>query len=225
AISLGKQIQLEMDGAETELDRTIIEAIKDPLMHLIRNSCDHGIESPEARIQAGKPPQGVLTLRAYHEGGQVNIEISDDGAGIDVARVKQKAIEKGLLRPEQVDKLSDREALNLIFEAGFSTTETVTNLSGRGVGMDVVKSHIEKIGGVVDVFSRRGEGTTVKIKIPLTLAIIPGLVVSCDDRRDTPRAGGANRDQQFVIPQVSLVKLIRLEGEAAQRSIERIRDT
>ena len=117
AMTLGKQIRLQMDGAETELDRTIIEAIKDPLMHLVRNSCDHGIESPEVRIRAGKPPQGTLTLRAYHEGGQVNIEIGDDGAGIDVARVKQKAIENGLLRPEQAEKLSDREALSLIFLA------------------------------------------------------------------------------------------------------------
>jgi two-component system chemotaxis sensor kinase CheA len=120
-----------MDGADTELDRTIIEAIKDPLVHLIRNSCDHGIERPEIRAEAGKPPQGILTLRAYHEGGQVNIEIGDDGAGIDVARVKQKAVEKGLLRSEQVEKLSDREALNLIFLPGFSTAQTVTNVSGR----------------------------------------------------------------------------------------------
>ena len=151
AVALGKQIRLEMDGAETELDRTIIEAIKDPLIHLVRNSCDHGIERPEVRARAGKPPQGRLTLRAYHEGGQVNIEIGDDGAGIDVARVKQKAVEKGLLRPEQAEKLSDREALNLIFMPGLSTAKTVTNVSGRGVGMDVVKSHIEKIGGVVDI--------------------------------------------------------------------------
>ena len=136
-------------------------------------------------MRAGKPPQGRLTLRAYHEGGQVNIEIGDDGAGIDVARVKQKAVEKGLLRPEQAEKLSDREALNLIFLPGFSTAQTVTNVSGRGVGMDVVKSHIEKIGGVVDVFSRPGEGATVKIKIPLTLAIIPGLVIT--QRRRTVR--------------------------------------
>ena len=121
AVALGKQIRLEMDGAETELDRTIIEAIKDPLVHLVRNSCDHGVEPPEVRVRAGKPPQGRLTLRAYHEGGQVNIEIGDDGAGIDVARVKQKAIEKGLLRPEQSEKLTDREALNLVFQPGFST--------------------------------------------------------------------------------------------------------
>ncbi len=212
AIALGKQIQLEMDGAETELDRTIIEAIKDPLMHLIRNSCDHGIELPDARIAAGKPPQGKLTLRAFHEGGQVNIEIGDDGAGIDVARVKQKAIEKGLLRPEQADKLSEREALGLIFLPGFSTAQAVTNISGRGVGMDVVKSHIEKIGGVVDLFSRPGQGATVKIRIPLTLAIIPGLIVV---------SGG----ERFVIPQVSLLELIRIDGDSAGKHIEHVHGT
>jgi two-component system chemotaxis sensor kinase CheA len=135
-----------MDGAETELDRTIIESIRDPLMHIVRNSCDHGIELPDDRVRAGKPPQGKLILRAFHEGGQVNIEISDDGAGIDGARVKKKAVEKGLLRPEQASKLSEREAMNLIFLPGFSTSQKVTNISGRGVGMDVVKSHVEKIG-------------------------------------------------------------------------------
>jgi two-component system, chemotaxis family, sensor kinase CheA len=212
ATTLGKQIRLQMDGAETELDRTIIEAIKDPLMHLVRNSCDHGIESPEVRVRAGKSPQGTLTLRAYHEGGQVNIEIGDDGAGIDVARVKQKALENGLLRPEQAEKLSDREALSLIFQPGFSTAQTVTNFSGRGVGMDVVKSHIEKIGGVVDLFSRLGEGATVKIRIPLTLAIIPGLVIT---------SGG----ERFVIPQVSLLELIRLESDASGKHIEYVHGT
>lgn len=212
SVALGKQIRLEMDGAGTELDRTIIEAIKDPLVHLVRNACDHGIEPPDARVRAGKPAQGRLTLRAYHEGGQVNIEIGDDGAGVDVTRVKQKAIEKGLLRPEQAGKLSDREAVNLIFQAGFSTAQTVTNVSGRGVGLDVVKSHIEKIGGVVDVFSRPGEGSTVKLKIPLTLAIIPGLVIT---------SGG----ERFVIPQVSLLELIRLEGDTREKHIEHVHGT
>ncbi len=212
AVAMGKQIRLEMDGADTELDRTIIEAIKDPLVHLVRNSCDHGIEPPEVRTSAGKPPHGRLTLRAYHEGGQVNIEIGDDGAGIDVVRVKQKAIEKGLLRPEQAEKLSDREALNLIFQPGFSTAQTVTNVSGRGVGMDVVKSNIEKIGGIVDISSRPGEGSTVKLKIPLTLAIIPGLVIT---------SGG----ERFVIPQVSLLELIRLEGDSSEKHIEQVHGT
>jgi two-component system chemotaxis sensor kinase CheA len=212
AVALGKRIELDMDGADTELDRTIIEAIKDPLVHLVRNSCDHGIEPPEIRVRAGKPPQGRLSLRAYHEGGQVNIEIGDDGAGIDVAKVKQKAVEKGLLRSEQMEKLSDREALNLIFQPGFSTAQVVTNVSGRGVGMDVVKSNIEKIGGVVDISSRSGEGSTVKLKIPLTLAIIPGLVIM---------SGG----ERFVIPQVSLLELIRLEGDSSDKHIEQVHGT
>jgi two-component system, chemotaxis family, sensor kinase CheA len=212
AVALGKQIRLDMDGADTELDRTIIEAIKDPLVHLVRNSCDHGIESPDVRTSAGKSPQGKLTLRAYHEGGQVNIEIGDDGTGIDVVQVKQKAVEKGLLRPEQAEKLSDREALNLIFLPGFSTAQTVTTVSGRGVGMDVVKSNIEKIGGVVDIYNRPGEGTTVKLKIPLTLAIIPGLVIT---------SGG----ERFVIPQVSLLELIRLEGDSSEKHIEQVHGT
>ncbi|MFN7994818.1 MAG: chemotaxis protein CheW [Bryobacteraceae bacterium] len=212
AVSLGKQIRLEMDGTETELDRTIIEAIKDPLVHLVRNACDHGIEAPEARIQAGKTSQGLLSLRAYHEGGQVNIEIGDDGSGIDVARLKQKGLEKGLISPEQAVKLTDREAFNLIFQPGFSTAVQITNVSGRGVGMDVVKSNIEKIGGVVDVISRPGEGTVVKLKIPLTLAIIPGLVIN---------SGG----ERFVIPQVSLLELIRLDGDSSEKHIERVHGT
>jgi two-component system, chemotaxis family, sensor kinase CheA len=212
AVSLGKQIRLEMDGADTELDRTIIEAIKDPLVHLVRNSCDHGIEPPDVRVRAGKSAEGRLTLRAYHEGGQVNIEIGDDGAGIDVARVKQKAVENGLLRSDQVEKISDREALNLVFLPGFSTAQSITNVSGRGVGMDVVKSNIEKIGGVVDIFSRYGEGSTVKLKIPLTLAIIPGLVIM---------SGG----ERFVIPQVSLLELICMEGDSSDKHIEQVHGT
>jgi len=212
AAACGKQIELEMEGAETELDRSIIEAIKDPLTHIVRNSCDHGLETPEERVRAGKPPVGRLMLRAYHEGGQVNIEISDDGRGIDPERVKAKAIQKGLVRPEQAERMSERELLNLLFLPGFSTAERVTNISGRGVGLDVVKTNIEKIGGVVDLTSRVGEGTTVRIKIPLTLAIIPGLVIT---------SGG----ERFVIPQVSLLELIRLEGEAARKQIEWIHGT
>ncbi len=209
ASACGKQIALEMDGAETELDKSIIEAIKDPLTHIVRNCCDHGIETPEQRLGAGKPAQGRLLLRAYHEGGQVNIEIVDDGGGINGSRVKQKAVEKGLIRQEQADLLSEREAANLVFLPGLSTAKAVTSISGRGVGMDVVKTNIEKIGGIVDLTSRAGQGTTVKIKIPLTLAIIPGLVVS---------SGG----ERFIIPQVSLLELLRLEGEAGRKQIERI---
>ncbi|MGB9605524.1 MAG: chemotaxis protein CheA, partial [Bryobacteraceae bacterium] len=212
ATACGKRIELEMEGAETELDRSIIEAIKDPLTHIVRNSCDHGIETPEERVRAGKPPVGRLSLRAYHEGGQVNIEISDDGRGIDPERVKAKAIQKGLIRPEQAERMSERELVNLLFHPGFSTAERVTNISGRGVGLDVVKTNIEKIGGAVDLSSRVGEGTTVRIKIPLTLAIIPGLVIT---------SGG----ERFVIPQVSLLELIRLEGEAGRKQIEWIHGT
>jgi two-component system chemotaxis sensor kinase CheA len=212
AATCGKQILLEMNGAETELDRSIIEAVKDPLMHIVRNCSDHGIEPAAVRTRNGKPAQGRLALRAHHEGGQVNIEITDDGAGIDPARVRQKALAKGLIRPEQAERLSDREAMNLIFLPGFSTAEKITSISGRGVGMDIVKTNIEKIGGVVELSSRIGEGTTVKIKVPLTLAIIPGLVVS---------AGG----EQFIVPQVSLRELVRLEGEADRKKIERVHGT
>jgi len=209
AHELGKQVKLIMEGQETELDRTIIEAIKDPLTHIIRNAIDHGIEAPATRMSQGKPDEGMLILRAFHEGGQVNIEIMDDGQGINVARVKQKAIEKNLLAPDQAASVSDREVFNMIFLPGFSTAEQVTNVSGRGVGMDVVKTNIEKIGGSVDLSSESGQGTTLKIKIPLTLAIIPALIVT---------SGG----ERFAIPQVSLLELVRLEGEQARKGIEQL---
>jgi two-component system chemotaxis sensor kinase CheA len=204
---LGKKIQLVMEGNETELDRTIIEAIKDPLTHIIRNSMDHGIERPEVRVQAGKPEEGLLVLRAFHEGGQVIIEIMDDGGGINANRVKHKAVEKGLITAESAARMGDHEVFNLIFAPGFSTAEKVTNVSGRGVGMDVVKTNIEKIGGSVDILSEAGQGTTLKIKIPLTLAIIPALIVA---------SGG----ERFAIPQVSLLELVRLNGEKARAGIE-----
>jgi len=207
AHELGKRVKLVMEGQETELDRTIIEAIKDPLTHVIRNAIDHGIEPPAMRAAAGKPDEGMLILRAFHEGGQVNIEIMDDGQGINVARVKQKALEKSLLAPDQAAVISDRDVLNLVFLPGFSTAEKVTNVSGRGVGMDVVKTNIEKIGGSVDLFSETGQGTTLKIKIPLTLAIIPALIVT---------SGG----ERFAIPQVNLLELVRLESEQARKGIE-----
>jgi two-component system chemotaxis sensor kinase CheA len=209
SLGCGKQVRVEMEGKETELDKTIIEAIKDPLTHLVRNSVDHGIESPEVRIKSGKNPEGNLLLRAFHEGGQVNIEITDDGAGLDRTRILNKAIQKGLVSNDQASRLTDREVANLIFMPGFSTAEKVTNVSGRGVGMDVVKTNIEKIGGVVDVQTRPGEGTTVRMKIPLTLAIIPALMVtSAGDR--------------YAIPQVNLLELVRLEGDAAAKNIEDI---
>ena len=205
----GKQVRVEMEGKETELDRTILESTKDPLTHLVRNAVDHAIETPEERIAAGKHPEGTLLLRAYHEGGQVNIEITDDGKGIDPAVIGAKAIEKGLVSAEQLGRMTPREIVNLIFLAGFSTAAAVTNVSGRGVGMDVVKTNIEKIGGTIDVQSHVGRGTTFRIKIPLTLAIIPALTVTCAGDR-------------YAIPQVSLLELVRLEGEAVTKGVEQI---
>jgi len=199
AHNCGKEVRLEMEGQETELDRTIIEAIKDPLTHLVRNAMDHGIEAPEARKLAGKDATGCLKLRAFHEGGQVNIEISDDGAGLNRERIRTKAVERGLVSAEQAARLPDRDVFNMIFLAGFSTAEKVTNVSGRGVGMDVVKTNVERIGGTVDVQSTPGRGTTVRVKIPLTLAIIPALIVRCSGER-------------FAIPQVSLTELVRLDS-------------
>jgi two-component system, chemotaxis family, sensor kinase CheA len=209
SLQFGKQVRVEMEGSETELDKTIIEAIKDPLTHVLRNSIDHGIELPEQRVAAGKQPEGRVSLRAFHEGGQVNIEVSDDGAGINLERIKQKAVERGQITAEQAARMSEREAQNLIFLAGLSTAQKVTNVSGRGVGMDVVKTNIEKIGGTVDVHSVAGEGTTLKIKIPLTLAIIPALIAT---------SGG----ERFAIPQVNLLELVRLEGEQAQAAVENL---
>ena len=206
---LGKKVALVMEGQETELDRTIIEAIKDPLTHIVRNAVDHGLELPEARSAAGKPEEGRLTLRAFHEGGQVNIEFIDDGQGINAARVKAKGVERGLITADQAARLSEREVFNLIFLPGFSTAENVTTISGRGVGMDVVKTNVEKIGGSVDVQSAAGLGTTIKIRIPLTLAIIPALIVT---------SGG----ERFAIPQVSLLELVRLDSEDAHKKIESI---
>jgi two-component system chemotaxis sensor kinase CheA len=207
--SCGKEVRLEMEGQDTELDRTIIEAIKDPLTHLVRNSMDHGIETPEARKRAGKAGTGILKLRAYHEGGQVNIEISDDGAGLNSERVRQKALERGLITAQQSAQMPDRDVFNLIFLPGFSTAEKITNVSGRGVGMDVVKTNVEKIGGLVDVHSSPGRGTTVRVKIPLTLAIIPALIVTCAGDR-------------FAIPQVNLLELVRLESQEVKNGIEKV---
>jgi two-component system chemotaxis sensor kinase CheA len=209
ALQCGKQVAVEMEGKSTELDKTIIEAIKDPLTHVIRNSVDHGIEPPDVRRAAGKPPEGLIRLRAFHEGGQINIEIADDGGGIDPARVRAKAIHRNLITADQAGRMSDHDSIKLIFLPGFSTAEQVTNLSGRGVGMDVVKTNIEKIGGTVDVQSTIGDGTTLHIRIPLTLAIIPALMVTSGHER-------------FAIPQVSLLELVRLEGESARTQIEGI---
>jgi two-component system, chemotaxis family, sensor kinase CheA len=211
ATVLGKEIDIEMDGVGTELDRTIIDAIRDPLTHIVRNCCDHGIETPEKRLRLGKARRGRLSLRAYHEGGQVNIEIADDGAGIDPDRVKAKAVERQLISAEQAARLSNADAVNLVSLPGFSTAEKVTNVSGRGVGMDVVNTHIERIGGTVELLNQPGQGMTVRVRIPLTLAIIPGLVVS---------AGG----ERFVIPQLNLQELVRVEQDVTE-VVEHLHDT
>ncbi len=209
AKSAQKQVQLRIEGAETELDRSIIEVIKDPLTHMVRNSIDHGIEAPDTRVQKDKDASGTLTMRAYHEGGQVIIEIQDDGAGIDPNKLKRKAVEKGVISADKAATISDRDTLMLIFQPGFSTAEKVTNISGRGVGMDVVKTNIEKIGGIVELQSVISVGTTVKVKIPLTLAIIPALIVK-------------SQEQRYAIPQVNLVELVHLTKDMIDRDVQTI---
>jgi two-component system chemotaxis sensor kinase CheA len=211
AVACGKQAVLTMEGQETELDKTIIEAIRDPLTHLVRNAVDHGIEPPAERVARGKPAEGHVTLHAYHEGGKVIIRIGDDGGGIDPQRVRAKALQGKLITTEQAERLSERELLNLIFVPGFSTADRITQFSGRGVGMDVVRTNVEKIGGAVMIESQLGVGTTVLMKIPLTLAIIPALIVACDDER-------------FAIPQVSLLELVRLGDDGARGGVEFIND-
>lgn len=212
SLACKKSIQLVMEGKDTELDKTIIESIKDPLTHLVRNSVDHGIESPSERKKAGKSEEGTLTLRAFHEGGQVNIEISDDGKGLDAERIKEKALKMGLVTPENVSRIQDSDIGNLIFLPGFSTAKKVTNVSGRGVGMDVVRTNIEKIGGTVDVKSSAGKGTTFRLKIPLTLAIIPALTIT-------------SAGERYAIPQLSLLETVRLDGEQLKSGIERMHGT
>ncbi|PCI45690.1 MAG: hypothetical protein COB41_00755 [Proteobacteria bacterium] len=192
---LEKKITVVMHGEETELDRTILNALKDPLTHIIRNSCDHGIEMPNERRKAGKPAEGTLRLSASQESGFIVILIEDDGAGIDAERVKKKAVSMGVLTEEQGEKISSKAALQLIFHAGLSTAENVSNLSGRGVGMDVVRTEIERVGGNVDISSEPGKGTTLRIRIPLTLAIILAMIVRC-------------HGQRFAIPQMSIQELL-----------------
>ncbi|MDF1800269.1 MAG: chemotaxis protein CheA [Planctomycetota bacterium] len=208
-VSFEKKVDLVMEGRETELDRTLIEAIKAPLTHAIRNSVDHGIETPERRLLAGKPATGTVRLCAYHEGGMVAIELWDDGAGVDPQRVAAKAIEKGILTSDEAARLGQRDLLNLVFAPGFSMASKVTNVSGRGVGMDVVRTNIEGIGGTVELKSEVGKWTELKFNIPLTLAIIPALMVH--------HHGG-----RYAIPQASLVELLRLDGSQAGGAIERV---
>lgn len=198
-IACGKEIALELEGSETELDRNIIAAIKDPLMHLVRNCIDHGIEPPEVRVAAGKSAQGSLKLRASQENGKVILEIREDGAGIDPAQLKARSQQLGLISAAQAESMRDREALDLIFIPGFSTLNEATHLSGRGVGMDVVRRNIESVNGSIEVESQVGQGTTFRLNIPLTLAIIPTLLV---------KSGG----ERFAIPQSSVQELLRIEG-------------
>jgi len=209
--SLDRRVRLEVEGQDTELDKSLLEAIKDPLTHAVRNSLDHGIEPASVREAAGKDPEGTLKLRAVQEGSHVLIEVSDDGAGIAVDKVRQKAIERGLITAERAAHLPERELLQLIFLPGFSTAAAVTNVSGRGVGMDVVRTNVEKIGGKVEIDSRAGKGTTLRLRIPLTLAIIPALIVR-------------SVSQSFALPQGALSELVHIPPEQAAASIEWIED-
>jgi two-component system chemotaxis sensor kinase CheA len=208
---LSKQIELIMQGADTELDRQVLEVIKDPLTHMVRNSADHGIESPAERRAAGKPEKGVIRLNAYHEGGSITIEISDDGKGLNHAAIRRKAAERGIVSEAELERMSDAQVAKFIFHPGFSTAAAITSVSGRGVGMDVVKTNIELIGGTVDIRSEQGRGTTFTIKIPLTLAIVAALIVS-------------SKDQRFAIPQVAVSELVRV-SPSSENSIERINGT
>jgi two-component system chemotaxis sensor kinase CheA len=196
----GKRVNVELEGTTTELDKALVEAIRDPVLHIIRNAIDHGIEAPGERIARGKSVNGKLIVRAAHEGSTVTIEVRDDGKGIDPAIVKRVALARGVITQAEADRLSDQEATELIFRPGFSTAEKVTSISGRGVGMDVVRTHVERAGGHVELVSDLGKGTAIRMKMPLTLAIIPALLV---------RDGG----QRFAIPQANLLELDRKTKE------------
>jgi two-component system chemotaxis sensor kinase CheA len=204
---LGRRVRLEVEGQDTELDKTLLEAIKDPLTHAVRNALDHGVEPPDVRAAAGKDPEGTLRLRAVQEGSHVIVEVLDDGAGIDVEKVRRKAIERGVISNERASQMSERELLQLIFVPGFSTAASITNVSGRGVGMDVVRTNVEKIGGKVEIDSRVGRGTTLRLRIPLTLAIIPALIVR-------------SLAQSFALPQGSLSELVHIPAAQTAKAIE-----
>ncbi|HEX7805047.1 MAG TPA: chemotaxis protein CheW, partial [Cellulomonas sp.] len=202
-----REVALEMIGGDTELDRGLLEAVKDPLTHLVRNAVDHGIEPPAERVAAGKPAKGVLTLRAFHEGGQVVVEVADDGRGIDDEKVAAKALQRGLRTADELAAMGPSEIVQLLFLPGFSLADTVTNVSGRGVGMDVVRTKIEAIGGTVDVETAVGQGTAWRLRIPLTLAIMPALTVEC--------AGDL-----YAVPQVNLLELVALDAQRTDSAIE-----
>ena len=208
---LGKQIELEMHGADTELDRQVLDLIKDPLTHMVRNSADHGLETPTERSAAGKPEQGTIRLSAYHEGGHIIICIADNGRGLNTERIKAKAVQNGLVSESDLEKMTEAQIHKFIFAPGFSTAAAVTSVSGRGVGMDVVRTNIDQIGGTIDIKSVAGEGSSVTIKIPLTLAIVSALIVEAAGDR-------------FAIPQLAVVELVRARANSEHR-IERIKDT
>ncbi|WP_022720614.1 chemotaxis protein CheW [Rhodopseudomonas sp. B29] len=208
---LGKQIELEMHGADTELDRQVLDLIKDPLTHMVRNSADHGLEKPAERAAAGKPEQGTIRLSAYHEGGHIVICIADNGRGLDTEKIKAKALANGLATEAELEKMTEAQIHKFIFAPGFSTAAAITSVSGRGVGMDVVRTNIDQIGGTIEIKSVAGEGSSVTIKIPLTLAIVSALIVE---------AGG----DRFAIPQLAVVELVRARANSEHR-IERIKDT
>lgn len=205
-----KQVTAHIAGNATEIDRALVEAIRDPVMHIVRNALDHGIEAPPERLAVGKAATGKLSVRAAHEGGMVVIEVEDDGRGMDPRKLRAHAVRKGLLTPAAADALSDRAAIDLVFMPGFSTAATITDISGRGVGMDVVRTHIQRVGGKVELDSTLGKGTIIRLKMPLTLAIIPALLV---------RGGG----QRFAIPQVNLLELVYLNEDQASTAIETVR--
>ena len=212
AVTCGRRVRIEFEGEETGLDKSLLEAVRDPLTHAVRNAIDHGIESPAERVKQGKPAVGVVRLRAFHQSGSVVIEVIDDGAGISTACVLAKAIERGLLTTEQAAAMSEREALQMVFVAGFSTAKQLTRISGRGIGMDVVRTNVEKVGGSVELISHLGIGTTIRMRVPLTLAIIPALVV---------QSGG----QSFALPQKSLVELVYMPRHEMAQTVERIGTT
>jgi two-component system, chemotaxis family, sensor kinase CheA len=209
ARQLGKEAELVIEGGDVELDKSILEGLMDPLIHIVRNCIDHGIESPDERVARGKPSRGEIQLRAFHEAGQVNISIADDGRGMDIDRIVEKAVARGILNIEDARMMNEKDKLNLVFLPGFSTTNTVTDVSGRGVGMDIVKHNIERFGGHIEIDSLAGSGTTIRITIPLTLAIIPSLIV-----------GAAN--QQFAVPQVNVRELVCVRAEDTDRRVEQI---
>jgi len=212
---LNKKMELQISGEDTELDKSIVEEVGDPLVHIIRNSCDHGIEIPEVRVAAGKDETGTIKLKAYNEGNQIVIQIDDDGKGLDAEMLKAKSVEKGLITLSEADSMSDKEAFGLIFKPGFSTAATVTNVSGRGVGMDVVKTNIEKVNGMIDIESEVGVGTTMKLKIPLTLAIIQALLVGV-------------QEEHYAIPLASVLETVRISKDEIYtvegRSVMRLRE-